>query len=719
MKPIYHLKLYLSAIVALLCLVSCGNENEDQPDKNEENPYYMEELVYQGDQYIIPGVYDGRLAVVNRDYKVADIDSGEIIANIPLELMEQYQLGMYSHLMTLDPNGNIYMLHYGDNGPGIIVIYADPAQGYSYIPFAQWEGVVYPQSGNPAFLKARADGEYYYLKSQLDDVTSILQVFSLKGELVRTYKNICDFSLGGNGKGEIYITDGEKGNISKYALYSNELLYQTSCKQGDDWRVFAIGYEEQSDKLYVVMNENIYSYSGSDLSFIKVEMVRAESMEDLGEYVTFIETGDQGQIYSGEYQKIYRYTLSEKKNVEITDRITITAPYREEYIAKMINMYMKDNPDKEVIYDYEYSSYSQFATNVIADNYYDKINLRLLNGEVGDIFIRSDGMPYFRDQLMSDVFLDLNEKLKDSQITSELDKMALEGMDIDGQLKVIPLGINYYFAYVNTSLAEELGINIDWGAATWSDILDLHDRLEGSDCVLFSVTNKQRLLSRILISNMPDIIDYEDGKVNFDQDWFNDLLSEIEEVWDSPNFVKVVDSSPDVMLDEKTLINIDGLSNSVYIHDEISRYFRYTEKEGAECEIVPLFEGEQASNRTAGSSSCLSITSWSENTDAAWDFIEYICSEDVMERSGMKDRQLNTAVRDMQMKEALKHYPDEKAEEFSEDMQGVYSLVDCCFDMGDVKQTLCEALFEGLDNDQDLYEVLKETENAIWIRLNE
>ena len=278
---------------------------------------------------------------------------------------------------------------------------------------------------------------------------------------------------------------------------------------------------------------------------------------------------------------------------------------------------------------------------------------------------------------------------------------------------------------MNTNLADELQIQVNWQNASWSEIIDLYEKLKGTEYALFSTYSKERLLSRILISNMPDLIDYKAGEMELDQEWFVDLLIRIKELWNDPNFIRVVPYSYLPTTDPSVLINIDGKTEGKSEGDVMAGYVQRQINGETKVQIIPLFCGEKSSNRTAGSQYMYSISAWSEHQEEAWDFLRFLVEQKVQNRSVLRDRPLNLEAREdrIALKAADQGLAGKEAKYYIkhhiEEMQSVYENVDKLFDMGEIKETLWLILSDYMNGEVSLEDALSKSEEALLIRINE
>ena len=63
----------------------------------------------------------------------------------------------------------------------------------------------------------------------------------------------------------------------------------------------------------------------------------------------------------GETARFYRFTPTEDHRADQPYTLTITAPYRDEFMVKTIAQFELEHPDQRVNYDYAYQNYNEFA----------------------------------------------------------------------------------------------------------------------------------------------------------------------------------------------------------------------------------------------------------------------------------------------------------------------------------------------------------------------
>lgn len=351
------------------------------------------------------------------------------------------------------------------------------------------------------------------------------------------------------------------------------------------------------------------------------------------------------------------------------------------------------------------------------------MSTKLMAGDVGDI-VMTGGHWWDTHQIFTkDIFKDLSPMIESDALYKDLDQKTLDGITIDGKIQGLPFAANYFYAQINTELAQEMGIILDWNTATWSDILALNQKFEGTDKYLFSMYgDAQRAFVRMLISNMPDIIDVKNKKVDLRQQWFVDLIEQWKVALQSPNFAKFNDK---MGLTEDALICIDKKTDNEYISDTLYWITEFYGNEDKTIQVSPLFSGEKHSNRTAISEDMYSITAGSKNAEMAWKLLSTGLRADLQEQNALVNRPINTVARDIKTKASVLNtgYKSDiklkAAQKAADELEVVYNSVDYLYDMNKIKEDLFKPLLKYFDGSITLDEAMKTAEHDIWIRLNE
>lgn len=646
-----------------------------------------------------------------------EIHSGKVIYELP-ESWHDLAIGRNC---TFDAQGNMYMVVYDDDAK----MHAYSSAHRQSVPLQSEKSVYLDAEKTSSNLrKFLADENYLYVLLDQNSSAFLLQVFTMEGVLYWEM-DVTAFTI--DQRGRLFTAD-EKGTVHIYQMQNKEQNHLFSVAYEEDYRVVEMALDPSANSLLLMMNEHAYLYEPENGSLSQKLFDRTTTMLECSTlYFDGVAIDGDHNIYCKAQADdlIYSYEKAEAKK-EATYTLTITAPYPDPYIEQIAALYERDHPEWAIEFDCAYASNLDFFNNAVQDNYFEQANLRLLAGDVGDIVMNTDTYPYFYDRLCSDVFVDLRSYLEKDPISSELDAAALQAMLVDDQIKALPLAINYYYAEINMALAEQLGIELDWETATWNEVLQLHDRLEGTAYKLFGVQNKERILSRIIMSNMPDLIDYETHEMNLHQSWFIDLMKEVAAIWQSDNLMEKVTYSYKGAPGENVLISINASTGGTYIGDHIGTYIHYNTQESNKSMIVPLFCGEKNPNRTSGSDYMYSITSWSKQKDAAWEFLNYLVQQSSMERIILCDRPINKLARENVLQKQLDmlfitpetpEFP--LAQSYIEEMEKVYQSIDYLFDYGDIKEILWTNLLAYMEGEISLEEALVKSEEWIMLRLHE
>ena len=298
----------------------------------------------------------------------------------------------------------------------------------------------------------------------------------------------------------------------------------------------------------------------------------------------------------------------------------------------------------------------------------------------------------------------------------------LKAITIDEAVKGLPLATTYYYALVDEDLCRQLNIDLDWQSATWSDVLGLLDQLEGTDYYLFEVYgNTERAFVRMLISNMPDLIDRKDQSYDLRQQWFLDLIQQWKAAEEHPNFAKRNSSQ---LQTGKGLISIDGITKAHMEVDEVSSVWMTQQETGHKISICPLFCGEKASNRTALGEEMYSIYTGSENREKAWELLRLGMTEEMQSSNQLNHcGPINQKAREKRIDTAIFWNTEKNSlvERFYQQFQPIYENVDTLYDMSKIKENLYKTLWGYVQKGSkvSLEEVLAKAEQQLMVQLYE
>ena len=670
-------------------------DDTSQPTTVSEPPMiYVEEQLATSDTW--PYLYSiyrysGGGAVYNNG-QMLDIVTQDVICDVPQEWLSTY--GEDNYAFAFDEDDRLYLAAY-DPEQGMLIISKDDAGQDVLLPLPEWIGGPAGTEidlDNLTIEKLMVDSDYIYLLSRAAASINLdytLQVFTRDGTLHTEYYYVVDFDTDGAGS-LFYAQWGDESQaVFCFDIASDDMLYKAWGDSTSNMIYRHVTVDREGHRVYASTTERTHVFDSQSGDLLDTAMEMAYVRADLGSQWHHMYAFPDGGLYTTVMERLggcslYSYTLEPDAQHNIPYTLTITAPYYDEFMVQAIHLYEMDNPDQHILYDYAYNSIYEYKVNSYSDKYFDRLNLEILAGTVGDIvvtgFDNNDGhydpYPYLR----SDLFTDLTDMLKSSPLYDELDKVALDGISINGAVRGLPVGSSYYYAEVNLDLCEQLGIEMDWQNVTWSDLFSLVDQLEGTDYVLFDDYAEPGFIERILVSNMPDLFDREAGTFDLRQDWFIDLLNQWKNIQESPHFTQFgFDVAP-----TNALINLKGYTFRQYDIDLALRYVHYNTANRLRIQIVPMFCGELHPNRMAIPTDLYSISAWSEKQDEAWDFLSFMLSDQVQNLYTMLSRPLNEAIRNTRLEEAIQGYSEAdlpRAQQFVQEMQNVYASVDTLYGM--------------------------------------
>lgn len=673
--------------------------------------------------------YGDSLSVRVLDKMVAPATMEEI-EPVPNTWFEQYGLPS-AVAYSAD---NLYAVVFSADG-GVQVINRDSPDNVISLP--EWGGKTAVNADGVLFAvgitKLAVDSNYFYLQSAMESSLGFLQVFTRDGALYATYSDISDFDI--DEAGSLYVLyhrEGAKGSlICRYDVAAQTETYSVvpNGAQGE-FNMLHLALEKSSGMLYVKTNLNIQTYDAASGKFRGVAMSLTQSAPSLVNRTFGMAVDREHSIYlitvafddagSGDRVQLYRYRLTEDTRRDMPYTLTVTAPYRDEYLTAAITLYEKEYPDQKIKYDYAYNSLNDFYKNSDEDGYFEQTNVKLLTGDVGDVFMTGGTWSDVYHRFKAGLFADLKPMIEQDPSFSELDPAMLQGVTIDGKTCGLPLSGIYFYTEVNTALCKKLGIDLDWNNATWGDVIQLAEQLEGTDYYVFATDTPDRVFVRMLISNMPDLIDLEHKKLDLRQPWFLELLEQWKQAMQTSHLYGERRPIPRSSLAEQSLLSIDERTGG-WQRDYVWTYKQINLEFGG-ARYAPLFSGEKHANRTAYSEDLYSIMQNSKNKEAAWQFLSFLMRRDVQQLHVLYNVKLNADVRNAEIEQAISaEAPEDQpmAKRYAEDIKNVYQSVDTFYDMNELKENLYPPLIKYLNGEMTLDDALTQAERDLWISINE
>lgn len=701
----------------------------------KELPEGTNDLLLYGDQVV------ARTGTGN-SMTIADADTWETLFALPPEWEENGQL---LSQIAFDDEKNIYGAVYLPPTGEVQIKkrYHASSKQDETVTLQGYRPAKY-SDGKPQIDKLKVDSDYIYLLSTKEsDAYSGIQVFTQDGAPYMELDNIVDFDIDGQGGLYGIPKPNTHTEVRRWDMKTKGSVYTFAASEilGAAWTQ-TLALQKSEGILCLGTSSSVLAYQMEDGAFVDVRMDMVESAPTLVQYINRMVIDKEGNIYfmlytgeeGGNTVRFYKFAFRDNPRKDLPYTLTVSALYRDEFMARVIAQFEKENPTQKIYYNFTYNSYMEAGKNMVADGYLDKINLQLMTGEAGDI-VMTGGTWFDTYQLSTaGIFEDLKPLVEKDPAYQELDKKMLDAVTIDGAIQCLPLAGNYYYAEINQSLCDELGIDLDWNTATWSDVLGLVDRLQGTDKYLFAMydngigtdtigsSSMQRDFVRMLISNMPDLIDRGAKTVDLHKPWFEDLIESWKQAAQSPNFAQINDR---IGLTEDALICVDLSTEQSIESDLWQDASRFKSEAGKDMLVCPLFSGEKNSNRTAYSADMYSIPASSKNKEAAWALLSRAIQSDLQGQDTLRNRPLNAKARNAKIQKAVDANIESDNEmagniqAFYRELQAVYQSVDTLYDMNKIKEDLFPPLLKYFDGNSTLDEALEQAEHNIWIRINE
>ena len=705
-------------------------------DKN--NMYYAEKLLYELSNFgsigrcvlkykdsVVKFIFDDNVI------KLVDISNDKVINDFSsIKDDELFSKDVY----FIDDDINFFTAEYNSENNQVIIkkFDSDGNKTDRSIILNDFQGTIFDYDGikNASFSKIMVDDSYIYLLSGTN-TNSILQIFDMSGNLYKTYTDLKDFDI--DGDKNLFIS-GYSNYISilkKINLKTDEVAYQVDTKS------FGYGYLSYSkgdDYLYYLDRDKIRKYNaqngeileevlnfGVDTSYF-TDNLRINSFAVDGRlnlYMHILVSSDNRVI-----NKCYKYESVEGIRPEKAITLTITSPYRQDFLHDAIMRYELKYPDQKVEYDYEYISRDEFYIN--QSNYGKNLTSRILTNDIGDLVLTGGSTLIFRNLFETDAFMDLSDLIENDKNYDALNKKALDGITIDNSIRGLPVSIIYNFFEVNIALLEKMHIELDYENLKWSDVLDLLSVIEekAPDSYLFMIDNTgifegymDSIMEIMLIANMPDLIDIENKKVNLNQEWFTDLLKKLKEASSNENFIQK-NAKFDIVNQIKDSLFVYRANINTYRSELTGRYYLFN-KDSKKTEYIPLFKGEKSDNRVAKTMNMYSINNRSENKENAWKFLSFLLEEEIQTRDNIPGTALNLEAERNIYPTWKEKYFEENGKDWLEMMEPIYTDIDYLYDLDYFKNDIKAPILEYLSDKLSLEEAVKKAEDNVWVRLNE
>ena len=402
-------QLRLAGLVALLVVILTGGgglffffsrekEGKTESPKTQEPDVASLELSYTLSSHERPVEYwlDGtllfwedQLMVVSKD-QVLDYTTHEPVVTLPLAI------AAYDGLEEGENRPSALCL--GENGEWI-VLYAGEETGEVWAQHFSWEGepgekmplagleglspIPAGQPGEGVYLpvnKMQSWGEKLLIQGEKGGT---VQVFDAGGQRIDAWEAV-DFSVGP--QGDLFRIFSAEGGLQlcRISGQTGEEVFSAPV-QGIPTQIFA--GEEQ---VWLLDTSGIRAYSAENGEGGEEVFNLAKHAQTNGAVANFALLSDGSVCLTTAAQEGYGmvdtvYRPQWQAPQEITSSITLTAPYYDSWMAEAIHRYMRENPGRQVVYDYTYTSYKDYGSHADRDQYFTKQNTQILAGDVGDL----------------------------------------------------------------------------------------------------------------------------------------------------------------------------------------------------------------------------------------------------------------------------------------------------------------------------------------------
>ena len=392
--------------------------------------------------------------------------------------------------------------------------------------------------------------------------------------------------------------------------------------------------------------------------------------------------------------------------------LTLGAEYLSDILRDAVIAYNRKSND----YRITLVDYSQYNTT---DDYTlgtQQLDRDVVSGSCPDIVFLSTGHEdkYIAKGALADLSA-LMEK-DDSISQDELVAGALKAYTVDG--KVYGLPVNFSVETLLTS-AKLAGDRTSWTMEEMAQVISGLD--EGTQ--VMSYTSQTSFLSQMVSANMGQFVDYAKGTCSFDSDSFKQLLAAAAKCPTDDELNQGSDTISYSTDDEYTQIQSgDLLLAGQYISDgnySLKQYYNLFNQEHGFVNIgYPVTEngGNGAIIHVSGG---LAISAKTQYTDAAWDFLKSVLSDDV-QKDNWSLPVTKTAL-DQALSEAMEksYYTDENGEKvYYDDMTYIgdteYTMAPLTQEQVDDFKTLIDGATPGGAYDTDIQEILQDEAGAYF-----
>ncbi|WP_294757981.1 ABC transporter substrate-binding protein [uncultured Gemmiger sp.] len=481
-----------------------------------------------------------------------------------------------------------------------------------------------------AFTDKMAVWQNYVLlmgQDEADSLADTLVLYDTQAQTEKKFANVSDFAL--DSAGNLYYIQCTSAAplLVKYNLEEKKTHWQReSDSELAPQKVFCSG----KDELFVCSSTigaqgSIYALDPtSGVTLYKLFDWGAESPDDYtqnkmaradfavgADYTVWFDNLRQAE------KTLWRFTPY-LPDAAAAVTLTITAPYKEEALDAAARRFSKAHPDVQFSWDTDYKSADDYLHH--SEQYAEKINLRLMTGDIGDLFLLPGKLSgqYLDGKgiLNAGSLAPLDDCLSGCPDLDALDTVMLAPLrDETGTLRAIPLGVNPQYLIYNQTLGEQLGLTWDTDSLTWTQIFDLGMRWkdENAPYTLFACMSAYAVnetVGAFLLDSTRDI-----AAMQPDLEKLNTLLSEKTHLYRIPENASYYWSKG--FFDNALFCYGQGAS----YEDTFERLSTAESENGITLKILPM---PTACKYRQSYADCLGISTASDQKDYAEQFVQYL-----------------------------------------------------------------------------------------------
>ena len=392
--------------------------------------------------------------------------------------------------------------------------------------------------------------------------------------------------------------------------------------------------------------------------------------------------------------------------------LTMGAEYLSDIVRDAVIAYNRKSNDYRITL-VDYSQYNTTDDYTLGTQQMDR---DVVSGSCPDIIFLSTGHEdrYIAKGALADLSA-LMEK-DDSISQDDLVAGALKAYTVDGKVYGLPVNFNIETMVASAKL---VGDRTSWTMEEMAQVISGLD--EGTQ--VMSYTGQTSFLSQMVSENLDQFVDYAKGTCSFDSDSFKQLLAAAAKCPTDDELNQgddVVAYSTD---DEYSQMQSgDLLMTSQYMTDgnwSLKQYYNLFNQEHGFVNIgYPVTEngGNGAIIHVSGG---LAISAKTQYTDAAWDFLKSLLSDDVQE--GNWSLPVTRTALDKALSEAMEksYYTDENGEKvYYDDTTYLgdteYTLAPLTQEQVDDFKTLIDGATPGGTYDTDIQEIIQDEAGAYF-----